>query len=75
MTADQLTYGQNAKITGYSESQARSKLIEFGFVPGQVISISFRAPLGDPIAIEIGGGLVSMRREEARSLLVEPVEN
>ena len=73
MTADQLKLGQTAEIIGYQDNEMRRKLLEFGFVPGEKISVTFKAPLGDPIAIEIAGGLVSMRKDEARALEVKPI--
>jgi ferrous iron transport protein A len=73
MTADELKSGQSAEITGFKDSVARRKLLEFGFIPGKVVSMTFRAPLGDPIALELAGSLVSMRKDEARALIVEPI--
>lgn len=73
MTADELKSGQSAEITGFKENSNSRKLLEFGFIPGEVVSVSFRAPLGDPIALEVAGSLVSMRKAEAQNLIVKPI--
>jgi len=50
------------------------RLGELGFVPGTEIQVVRRAPLGDPIEIELRGYRVCLRREQLEGLLVEPIE-
>lgn len=42
-----------------------------GLLPGMVLKLVRRAPLGDPLAIEFGGQVVSLRLAEAESLIVD----
>ncbi len=49
------------------------KLMEMGFIPGEVITIEQVAPLGDPISVSVAGYSLSLRLNEARSVLVEEV--
>ncbi len=42
-----------------------------GLLPGMVLKLIRRAPLGDPLAIEFGGQVVSLRLAEAESLIVD----
>ncbi len=42
-----------------------------GLLPGMVLKLIRRAPLGDPMAIEFGGQVVSLRLAEAESLIVD----
>lgn len=42
-----------------------------GLLPGMVLKLVRRAPLGDPIAIEFGGQVVSLRLAEAESLIID----
>jgi ferrous iron transport protein A len=36
-----------------------------GLVEGVEVCVAFKAPFGDPIAIELNGTLLSLRRKEA----------
>jgi len=55
-----------------AENGARRRLLEMGFVPGTPLRVVRLAPLGDPMEIELHGYHVSLRRSEARTILVEP---
>lgn len=44
-----------------------------GCLPGAEISLELIAPLGDPIAIEVAGYQLSLRKIEASSILLEEV--
>ncbi len=47
------------------------RLMEMGFVPGTLVTLVKRAPLGDPLELRVRGGHVSLRRAEARLVEVE----
>lgn len=49
------------------------KLMEMGFIPGEEITIEQIAPLGDPISVSVAGYSLSLRLNEAKSVLVEEV--
>jgi ferrous iron transport protein A len=49
---------------------ALTRLREMGLVPGTVIQLVRRAPLGDAIEISVRGGLLSLRRSEAELIEV-----
>ncbi len=42
-----------------------------GCLPGEKITIELIAPLGDPIAINIGGYLLSLRKQDAQNINVK----
>ncbi len=67
----ELAVGDHAEIHSVVESRLRPKLLEMGLIQGQKIKILFKAPFGDPIAIEVGTYVLSMRKDEA--ILVETV--
>lgn len=48
------------------------KLMEMGFIPGETITVEQIAPLGDPISVSVAGYSLSLRLNEANSVLVEP---
>lgn len=42
-----------------------------GCIPEEEISVELTAPLGDPIAIKVAGYQLSLRKDEADSILVD----
>lgn len=53
----------------------RQRMLDMGLVPGVFLTIMRFAPLGDPIEIRINRFFMSLRREEARFILVIPVSS
>ncbi|MFK7785063.1 MAG: ferrous iron transport protein A [Crocinitomicaceae bacterium] len=56
-------------------SDLKVKLLEMGFSEGKELRVLYRAPLGDPMAIDIGGYTLSLRNDEAAQVEVETIEN
>lgn len=50
----------------------RRRLLELGVLPGTVLEVVRIAPLGDPIEVRLRGYSLSIRREDARGVAVEP---
>ena len=48
------------------------RLADLGFLPSTPIHVLRRAPLGDPVAYELRGYRLCLRREEALRVLVVP---
>ena len=70
---DQLAPGSHGIVRVIAaENGARRRLLEMGFVPGTPLRVVRLAPLGDPMQIELHGYHISLRRSEARAILVEP---
>ena len=67
----QLKIKEKATITGFTDEVLSIKLMEMGCLPGSQVSMQLIAPLGDPIAIEVAGYQLSLRKQEASSILIE----
>ncbi len=68
----QLLPGQFGKLASLNpEREVDQRLMALGLLPGMVLKLVRRAPLGDPVAIEFGGQVVSLRKAEAESLLID----
>ena len=74
-TAADLNPGEEAIIKGYSDSVVSLKLMEMGCLPGIKIRLNFKAPFGDPIAIDVAGYNLSLRVSEASGIIVESLKN
>ncbi|MCE3228378.1 MAG: FeoA family protein [Bacteroidetes bacterium] len=73
ISLENLEIGQEAFIRSFNNSDLSYKLIEMGCLPGEKITLSKIAPLGCPLAIHVAGYELSLRKEEARTIIVEPV--
>ncbi len=67
----ELEPGEKATIVSLEDEELILKLMEMGFLPGEQISVEQIAPLGDPISVMISGYQVSLRINEADSIIVE----
>lgn len=70
-TLDTLKIGESGIIKSLNKRDLALKLIEMGCLPGEKITLTKIAPLGDPIAIEISGYELSMRKDEASTVVLE----
>ena len=71
MTLDALAPGARATVTGYA-GEMPARLLEMGLVPGTAVEVVRLAPLGDPMEIKVRGFLLSVRKDEAAHVVVEP---
>jgi len=53
------------------ESKIRRRIMDMGITKGVEIVIEGKAPMGDPIEIEVRGYNLSLRKNEAKDILVE----
>jgi ferrous iron transport protein A len=50
----------------------RRRLLALGLIPGETITVTRVAPLGDPLEIELKSYRLSLRKAEAGDILVAP---
>nr|WP_294859207.1 FeoA family protein [uncultured Fluviicola sp.] len=62
---------KKTRVLGIMESELKPKLLEMGLYPGKQLEVLFRAPFGDPIAVDVCGYTLSMRLSEANLIEVE----
>ena len=67
--------GETVKVLKINESLLKVKLIEMGFVIDKNLKVLYRAPFGDPIAVQIDGYVLSLRKSEANLIFVERLKN
>ena len=65
MRLDRLKLNQPGVIQSITENGLTSKLVDMGLYPGKAVKVVFKAPFGDPIAIDIDGYTLSLRLDEA----------
>ncbi|OCC15343.1 Ferrous iron transport protein A [Dissulfuribacter thermophilus] len=71
----ELPVGAKGKITGFYQDsiRCRERLASMGLTPNTVLEILRIAPMGDPVEIKVRGYMLSLRLDEARSVVVEEV--
>ena len=76
MTLDKLGIGQSARIIRVGgEGALRQHFLDMGMIPGQVVTLTKYAPLGDPMELLINGYSLTLRLADAAQIDVEPVED
>ena len=74
MTLDKLGIGQSAVITRVGgEGVLRQHFLDMGMIPGQTVTLTKYAPLGDPMELLINGYSLTLRLADAAQIEVGPV--
>ena len=69
MTLDMLNAGESGVITAVGgEGVLRCRLLDMGLIPQTRITVSKIAPMGDPMELQLRGYVLTLRREDARSI-------
>ncbi len=73
MRIQDLEAGRSARVKGFGEGDRhyRQKLIQMGLHKGAIFKLLRKAPLGDPVEIDCGGVLMTLRRGESDIVEVE----
>ncbi|WP_077311899.1 FeoA family protein [Vibrio palustris] len=73
MKLSELEIGQDAVISGFDElsNETRKKLMIMGILPNTAIMLVRRAPLGDPLQVDVRGVSIALRSSIARAIQVE----
>jgi DtxR family Mn-dependent transcriptional regulator len=72
ISLDQLKVGQKGTVVSVSgKGPVKQRMMDMGLVPGSLVEVVRVAPLGDPMELKLKGYNLSLRRNEAKSILVE----
>jgi len=75
MTIATLKKGQKAIIGEMNSQDIPLKLLEMGCLPGNVVELIQIAPFKDPLYLNINETFLSIRRETAKLVNVELIED
>lgn len=71
VTLEDLMPGDKGKVVSLKgKGGIRKRLLDMGVIPGTEVQLKKVAPLGDPIDVVIKGYHLSLRKEEAREILI-----
>lgn len=76
MQIGDLKVGDMARILAIREPETpyARRLMALGCLPGAVVTVIRRAPLGDPVEIILRGASLCLRQDEASILDIEKIE-
>jgi ferrous iron transport protein A len=74
VTLDELPVGGRGRIVALSAKPGLlQRLMEMGVLEGDEVEVLAFAPLGDPVEVRLGDSRLSLRREEAARVEVQPL--
>lgn len=74
MVLSELSPGDKAVVARtFAGSAIGARLVEMGLVKGAKLKFIRKAPLGDPVEIQMRGFLLALRKAEAESVEVEVI--
>jgi len=72
-TLNKLRPGQAGRVVAVGgQGILKRRLIDMGITPGISVLVRKVAPLGDPIEINLRGYELSIRKDDAKNITVEP---
>ena len=69
-TIADLKKGERGIIVNFTDDELSLKLLEMGCLPGTQVTMTHIAPFGDPIAVKVSGYVLSMRKDEAATVVI-----
>ncbi|MGO0062694.1 FeoA family protein [Brevibacillus fluminis] len=74
MVLSECSIGASARILALDMADAqRKRMMDLGLMPGTEVKLVRKAPLGDPLVVQVRGYLISFRMSEARRIEIERI--
>jgi ferrous iron transport protein A len=74
MTLREILPGQTCIVRQVHSNNLRKRIIDMGLITGTKIYVKKTAPLGDPMEIMVKGYSLTLRKAEARTIIVDRIE-
>lgn len=66
-----LKIGESGEICCLNDPEMALKLLEMGCIPGTEVKLNSKAPFGDPVTIIVNNYTLSLRLDEAETILLK----
>lgn len=73
LSLSHLPIGKMGKIEYIKDNNLKRRFLDLGLIPNTIIKIERYSPAGDPIAFNIRGTVIAIRKEEAENILIRIV--
>ena len=76
MKIKDMRVGQTARIVGYEKGDPayRHKLLRMGLIKKSTFTLLRKAPMGDPVELQLATFNLTLRKDEAEALNVELID-
>jgi Fe2+ transport system protein FeoA len=74
VTLKEILPGQTCIVKQVYANNLRKRIIDMGLITGTRILVKKTAPLGDPMEIMVKGYSLTLRKAEARTIIVDRIE-
>jgi len=74
MTLKEILPGEYCLVKQVYANNLRKRIIDMGLISGTKIYVKKIAPLGDPMEIIVRGYSLTLRKSEARTIIVDRIE-
>ncbi len=74
MTLKEILPGESCIVKEVYANNLRKRIIDMGLITGTKVFVKKTAPLGDPIEIMVRGYSLTLRKAEARTIVVDRIE-
>ena len=74
MTLREILPGKTCIVKKVYTNNLRKRIIDMGLITGTKIYVKKTAPLGDPMEIIVRGYSLTLRKAEARTIIVDRIE-
>ena len=75
MTLKEIMHGQSCIVRELFTNNLRKRIIDMGLITGTKVFVKKTAPLGDPMEIVVRGYALTLRKAEARTIIVDRIED
>jgi Fe2+ transport system protein FeoA len=65
-----LVPGESGVVVSLGSSSLTPRLAEMGLLKGKIVTVLFQAPFSGPLAVDVEGYTLSLRREEAEIVAI-----
>lgn len=76
-TLAEIAVGASAEVIDLApacQGPQRRRLLDLGVVPGTIIRATMTSATGDPVAYDIRGAMIALRRQQAEQIWVRPLD-
>ncbi len=71
-TLNNIQCGHAARVVHVKgQGSLKKRILEMGMVPDAVVTVIRKAPMGDPIELNVKGYNLSLRKKEAKTIVVQ----
>lgn len=69
-TLSSLAVGEKGKVVSLKDNDLKRRFLDLGIIPGTIIKAERYSPSGNPIAFNIRGTIIAIRKDDANDICV-----